>query len=586
MTPLESAARGAVEVGAWLESEGFDVACITDADDPVTGERVKGALRRFVTAPPRYHLLLVYFSGHGYWHARTDLWLLSHAPREADEAINLDGAMELARYSGIANVVFVSDACRSIPDARTGAFVRGIDAFPNFIDVSSLSKVDYFKATSDATQAYEAKIGARKKSVLTHALMSAYGEATPDMVLELDERGTKIKVVPNRRLERYLQAKVNATLARVDANLTQRIDVNVPSADDVYIARVRPPSPFEAVRPQPDLEQLARPTSKEEAIARNAGTALSRLVRAQAERDRDAALRALDSSTEQRVAGFLPGTESEPFESGCGFAVRGARVASALCSLREGSASAEVLDPGGIPSQPAIVHVRDPGAATTVFIRSADGRGIVLPALAGLIGHAVVDERGLAHLSFVPFNAHERESVLTWPRIKPRDARAQARWETYLGHRPAIDRLRALAAIAATGGTLRFASGTDAQVFADRIRMGEAPDPVLGLYAAQAFAASSLDGPLRRLADALRESLRVELFDMHALGSRRGEPAQARLAPACPLLTRTWNVLRPRGIEVPASLQRASAYLADSLWSTYEARGADLINQAMIAGEL
>jgi hypothetical protein len=243
LTPLASPARCAREIAAWLEGEGYDVACLTDEDpdSPVTTELVTKAIDRFVTSPPRYHQLVVYFSGHGYWHARTDIWLLSKAPVRTEEGINLDGAIDLARYSGIPNVVFISDACRSIPDARTGALMKGIDAFPNLADVETASKIDVFKATSDAQQAYEGPIDGKPSSVLSHALLSAFVEPTPTMVREIVENGTTVRVVPNRRLESFLQEKVEAALATIKLGLIQRIEVNVPSSDDVYLARVRTP---------------------------------------------------------------------------------------------------------------------------------------------------------------------------------------------------------------------------------------------------------------------------------------------------------------------------------------------------------
>ena len=127
------------------------------------------AIEAFVTSPPQYHLLVVYFSGHGYWQARADLWLLSGAPTKPQEAINLRAAIDLARYSGIPNVVFISDACRSIPNTRGGAYVDGIAAFPSYDDVVDESKVDSIKATSEARPAYEGSIGGTQRSVLMHA---------------------------------------------------------------------------------------------------------------------------------------------------------------------------------------------------------------------------------------------------------------------------------------------------------------------------------------------------------------------------------------------------------------------------------
>src|SRR4051794_20535481 len=126
LTPLNSAAAGAERIAKWLEGEGFKVKCLTDKDGkPVTIDAVERAVESFVTLPATNHLLLIYFSGHGYWQARSDVWLLSGAPTKPREAINLGRAASDAVYSGIPNVIFVSDACRSLPNTKSGALVDG-----------------------------------------------------------------------------------------------------------------------------------------------------------------------------------------------------------------------------------------------------------------------------------------------------------------------------------------------------------------------------------------------------------------------------------------------------------------------------
>ena len=153
LDPLKSAARGAREVAGWLTSEGFDVECLTDGPGtPVTASAVSAAIAKFATKPATYDLLVVYFSGHGQWHTRADHWLLSGAPQNTAEAINLEGAMYTARKSGVPNIVFISDACRTIPRSDVDSLVNGVDAFPNH-GIQSPTKIDYFKATSDARPA-------------------------------------------------------------------------------------------------------------------------------------------------------------------------------------------------------------------------------------------------------------------------------------------------------------------------------------------------------------------------------------------------------------------------------------------------
>ena len=242
LTPLKSAASGAEAVAKWLQGEGYDVECLTDKSGPVQQQQIRDAVGKFATLPARYSLLVVYFSGHGYWNARTDIWLLSGAATDGAEAINLEGATDLARYSGIPNVVFISDACRSLPNSRSGAHVRGVDAFPIYDEfVNPTSKVDLFLAASEAQAAYEHDIDGEPQSILTYALRSAFKEPQPDMISEVQDGAVLVQVVPNRKLEDYLRNKVAETLEKIDLNLTQNIIVEVPSKDDVYIARAQAP---------------------------------------------------------------------------------------------------------------------------------------------------------------------------------------------------------------------------------------------------------------------------------------------------------------------------------------------------------
>jgi uncharacterized caspase-like protein len=97
LTPLKSAVSEAKRVAGFLEEEGFDVALLTDEQKPVRARDIEDAIERVVKPPTRYRMLVVYFSGHGYWHARSDLWLLSEAPQRTGEAINLSGAVDLAK---------------------------------------------------------------------------------------------------------------------------------------------------------------------------------------------------------------------------------------------------------------------------------------------------------------------------------------------------------------------------------------------------------------------------------------------------------------------------------------------------------
>ncbi len=78
-----------------------------------------------------YDQLVIYFSGHGYLRDGSEIWLLSDAPANPNEAISLAENIQLARDCGIPNVIFVSDSCRSTPQSIKAERVRGSLIFPN-----------------------------------------------------------------------------------------------------------------------------------------------------------------------------------------------------------------------------------------------------------------------------------------------------------------------------------------------------------------------------------------------------------------------------------------------------------------------
>ena len=120
------------------------------------------------------------------------------------------------------------------------------------------------------------------------------------------------------------------------------------------------------------------------------------------------------------------------------------------------------------------------------------------------------------------------------------------------------------------------------------IRMEKAIDPTLGLYAAHAFSQAGKDDSFLSVMNYMRDDLQVDLFDVRALASRHvHEPwGDYPLAPFCPMLTQTWNLLRPRGITLPPVLQTAMPYLCNSLWTTFQPEVTVRVIQAIKIGEL
>ena len=583
LDPLKSAARGAREVAEWLASEGFDVECLTDGPGtPVTASAVSTAIARFATKPATYDLLVVYFSGHGQWHTRADHWLLSGAPQNTAEAINLEGAMYTARKSGIPNIVFISDACRTIPRNDVDSLVNGVDAFPNN-GIQAPTKIDYFKATSDARPAWELPIAGTDQSVLTHAILSAFENPEPQIVKQIATGGKTIQVVPNRLLESVLQARVDAILDGVDGDPTQDLETNVPSADDVYIARVRPraagaPAPSGPQGPPPlPPAPPSRPPSLDSSGSAPSHAAHRRPVRAVPGRAAaDAVSEALSGADPElapagvnraAIAARTPDPAADHFETETGFIIRGARIVDAAMSPPNNS-NFNLLDNPNDP-RGAAVRIAPGVPAQSVVVVVEGGRSVVLPALKGYIAHAVFNEEGLANVSYVP-------SSNNW------------RWIDYESQRLEVDRLRALVALAVQHGTFQVRSEREARMLAERIRTGKAFDPTLGLYAAYAFAQAGMDANVRDIAGYMRQDIKADLFDVAMLA---GGPAMwpaydEALVPFCPMLTQGWNLLRAYETKLPDVVTTASRFLTNSLWSTFTGRGTSLVLEAIKSGAL
>lgn len=534
LDPLQGAVQAATDVADWLSSEGFDVALLTDEGAAVHSAQVEEALAQFITVPPRYKLLVVYFSGHGYWHARADRWLLSGAPARGSDAINLRGAMDLARYSGIETVVFFSDACRSIPQTAQEQRIEGVDGFPNLSDFDVPNKVDAFKATSDAQSAYEIPLALEPggpltcRSVLTTAWLAAYEEASADMVIQVDEDGRKVLVVPNRRLEGFLQRKVDELLAaRNDPTLRQDLDVNVPSADDVYVGCVkRPPPP--AVRGLANLPKWRPGLEAAHEVERILDT--GEVAAAYLGRD------------------LIPRPAAD-FPSHCGFFVTGGSL-SRVATTREHDARAELLDPGA-------VQLRGVEPASTVVGQLEDGRCFVVPALSGYIGHITVNASGVANVSYVP-------------------SAGTSRYPEYMGRRREIDALRALVAISIDHDTLVVRDHEEAARLARRIRPEKSLDPSLGLYAAHAYSSAGMDEDVADVMSYMWQDLDMALFDVAMLASRRLRPI-VRTFPFCPILTQAWNLVRPRRWPLHPGLEELRPALLDSLWTTFAPDAAQVL---------
>jgi uncharacterized caspase-like protein len=113
--PLKGAVSDAAAFAVWIEKQGFETTSFVDDHKPVTLASIFAEVERVVNLGT-YSQMVIYFAGHGLQNGGSEVWLLSGAPDNPGEAISVEASVMAARESGLTSVVFISDACRSIPN--------------------------------------------------------------------------------------------------------------------------------------------------------------------------------------------------------------------------------------------------------------------------------------------------------------------------------------------------------------------------------------------------------------------------------------------------------------------------------------
>jgi len=619
LIPLQSAAPGARAVADLLTANAYDVKLLTDDQEPVTAAQIIAAVTDFIDQQPAkgYKLLVIYFSGHGYWKQQSDIWLLSGAPAVPTEAVNVKESIDCAQDSGIKTVVMISDACRSIPRTPKAERVTGSMIFPNRdAQLGRRSKVDRLIGSREGTAAYEAEIAAGAvESVFTHCLLKAFKSPDPDMVVDVTEDGSTFAVVPNRKLEGFLVREVEELLATINIRLAQEPAIDVCSDDQVYIAKVvgpvppASPSPPAAARKTPvDLtpEAVAVAASFELRVdpvgnleipvtQPTAGTAIS-TTRALVDHAFKASIFGTSSSPSEQLpvtpSTTLPKRKSRAgksanstflndltdsiltgglgnaaklvpvFESGTGFTLTGAKIDGAfLNGPNIGLDRLEVLERGS-EDRPGVLRVwLENRPLATVLLVLGNGLGVPLAALSGYIGHALVRDGQLQSISYIPAQFGGAPPGRT------------VRWDTYFHNRERIERLRSVALAIVAGDLSNFSDPEFATQMASVFREVKAVDPVLGLLASYAYLEAGMEDQISDLAGYMRNDLNGSLFDVELLTRpRSSKPSRLEIrntAPFCPILTQGWNYLRSRAVELPSPLDEAQQALQPGAFTTF-----------------
>lgn len=568
---LSAAGEGAITVGKWLETQGFEVKYLTDAKGTkdVRVSDVFDAIEEFVNRGT-LEQLVVYFSGHGFLKNSAEHWMLSRAPVNPNEAASLTESVEFAKDSGIPNVVFISDACRSTPASLQAERVRPSIIFPNSDPGQNRGDVDKFLASLPGKPALELPVDAstsKFQGIFTAAFLKAFKAPDETMVVTLPDGR---RVVPNRKLEKYLVREVQKMAQERSITLSQTPDCDVVSEDDIYIGTITPDSDIGA--PPPAAAGEANIFEVAQAELASSGLQLNiEPLSSGARQSRALVATGYLQSRRAVIESFVAtDPQQDPVSLQTGFTVTGAEVAETVThrEFRSGIAdrsnawTAIEVDCG---SQPAC----------SVAIRFADGTGTVLAVLKDFIGNIAVSSGGVSNVTFDP-------------------SRSNWRFGDFAAERERLSSLRANVATSARYGVFRF-DGTrsqrssQAEQLADKIRVLKGFDPTLGLYAAYAYWEADLMPKVQSVREYMRGDLNVDLFDIAMLSNvlaGRQPDQDSRVAPFCPMLSQGWGLLRVKRVEMPGMLVEARDHLLPALWTTFDERGMDIVTSALREGML
>lgn len=561
--------------------------------------------------------LIVYFAGHGANVRYNELWLLSRAPEDANDAVNVKGSIEIAKRCGVPHIIFIADACRTAAATLQAQVVEGSLVFPSYPAPRKQSKVDVFYATVVGRPALELKdpVIAQQKFVAVYTKSLADGLNGGAPLEKVIDGKRDVQVIRSWPLQRYLERTVPEELMRLNAPITleQAPDAEIMSPPECWVSQpnVEPCHVEFPQDPKPDAEALPsyeggtgrfEQFRKRQSSNRNDSlTALGHrkkksrpqanlptpIVIPLSHRDEAISLRsraqdliadALYKNTRRTISHQPPAAKALSYIAqrhgqgrqyfpmverlGCAFVTHGSFIAD-VCTA---DSKYERLE-SHIVFVPAVLNV--PSSALVV---SENGYGALLPVIPNYVATLSFEERELIDVTYELVDGKESGDDIEY-RIK------------------ALAPLRLAAAEASRMGVanadLRHRSNVDA--IADRLAAAEWLDISLDLYSAYIFAAAGRSDLIDVMQSALLKRLGIELFDIALL---RREPntnfqlMNSNVYPGVPLLTKGWALLQALGVSFPPSLRGLAASVTNSPWTLFNQRGVEMLRMAIINREI
>lgn len=556
---LNAAGKGANDFNNWALSQGFVTRLHTDATGPVTINDIHNSVSEFVNQR-RYSLMIIFFAGHGILKSATDeRWLLSNSPANPNEAVSVLPSKMLARKTGIDHVVFISDACRSIPNDPLINEVSGSIIFPNIASTLKKTDIDMFYATRPGDPSYEVKEDLATKnysSIYTKYLLKGLGGTVPEILSDLKEGDDEILAILANDLELYLESVVPLAAEKINITLIQNPDAEVTSRTPKYLAKFRPGSFKETESTPVKANEISNQYKKK---YRGSGFIDYDV------RDRFSEYFGLEGnemtdSVKASVAKLVNAKGRESFETKTGFTI----IGGSETYVETINGKVDIFREGNV------IHIRvyeskKSAPATILLLFPQTNSAVPLAVLPGFIGTVVLENNKVININYSPSRNSNRMGYTA-------------------GESEQIEKSRAYIATAARYGLFKLEGEKDFITnMASYIRMNKAFDPTLGLYAAYAYAQAGDYKGIKSIYGYMKKEPEPVLFDVSMLNQIMNNfkiDSLIKVAPFCPLLTQGWSYLSTDYEQFQPILKDLSKYLIPGLWTTFNDKGVDLIRQA------
>ena len=562
---LNAAASGAKEFAAWASRQGFEVVLLTDEGGKVVAmSDIKKAVRGF-TQQGTFAQMIVFFSGHGILKSPDyELWLLSGAPDDSDEAVNVQGSIWQARNTGIPHVVVISDACRSLPNTIGLSSITGGIIFPNQPSQKTRPEVDVFYATLPGDPALEVPVADAVKNyhaIFTECILKGLEGTVQEVVEQVTEPPPTRWLIRSRKLKSYLEQAVPDAASKVSIKLQQDPEIRIESDLPNFLVEVAVPKGLTR-EPAPPSPPAPRATSFSDLVE---GYKQSEYFNRNVPLPTRTKELAQESDFRPAMDRLLEAKGRESFETRTGFTVIGAPVTDAIVTRSKSDLFQEAN-----AYQVRVHKDESSGRARSTLIKFGNGNCIVLAVLPGFIGTVVVEDERVVNVNYTP-------------------ARYTPRYDEYSAVADEIEKRRAFVAVAARHGSFRIEREKAAE-YANYLRMLKSFDPTLGLYAAYAYAQVGEFEQVESVYRYMSYEPEPILFDVALLANKLPESYSSddyrNIAPFCPMLTQGWALIEPSRDKIPEVIFQAGRHLVPSLWTTFRPEAADLLWSAIEKGEL